>query len=121
MTRMGTNEFVKQLVGKGLYDSCGTIDQEVDLEIMIHKEIVNGDSFLTAQRGKHRKPGVETPLKYQYTVLPFAQAGAIRDDINTADTSRRVPGGGAIGSGEEIPWHLVQGPDNVLPGFGLAA
>jgi hypothetical protein len=78
---------------------------------MIHKEMVNGESYLTIQRGKHRKPGNETPLKHQYTVLPFAQVGAIRDDINSADTSRRVPGGGAIGSGEEIPWFANGGGD----------
>lgn len=115
MTRAGVNEFVKHLEGKGYYDSCGTVDQEVDLEIFIHIEKVNGEDFLTIQRGKHRKPR-PTPHKYRYTVLPFSVVGAVRDDLGKADTSRKTPGGGAMGSGEETPWFAPSGGDLT---FGL--
>ncbi|QVD49353.1 hypothetical protein LUCX_283 [Xanthomonas phage vB_XciM_LucasX] len=114
MTRAGVNEFVKHLEGKGYYDSCGTIDQEVDLEIFIHKEVVNGDSFLTIQRGKHRKPK-DTPIKYRYTVLPFYPAGAVRDDLGKADSSRKTPGGGPVGSEDENPWFAPSGSELGLP------
>lgn len=114
MVRAGVNEFVKHLEGKGYYDSCGTVDQEVDLEIFIHKEIVNGESFLTIQRGKHRKP-LETPLKYRYVVLPFNPVGGVLDDLHKADTSRRVAGGGPIGSGEETPWFATYHNNEALP------
>lgn len=114
MVRAGVTDFVKHLEGKGYYDSCGTVDQEVDLEIFIHKEVVNGESFLTVQRGKHRKPR-DTDIKLRYTVLPFQQAGGVRDDINGPDTSRRVAGGGTAGSGNEVPWFATV-PGNDLPG-----
>lgn len=120
MTRVGVNEFVKQLEGKGYYDSCGTIDQEVDLEIFIHIEKINGESFLTIQRGKHRKPR-PTPHRYLYTVLPFNPIGGVLDDLFKPDSSRRAPGGGTIGSGDEIPWHLIQSQANAIPGFAMAA
>lgn len=116
MTRAGVNEFVKHLEGKGYYDSCGTVDQEVDLEIFIHIEIVNGESYLTIQRGKHRKPK-PTNRRHYYTVLPFSEAGGVRDDLLGPDTSRKVPGGGVMGSGEEIPWFASTGfsADGTLP------
>lgn len=114
MVRAGVNEFVKHLEGKGYYDSCGTVDQEVDLEIFIHKEVVNGESFLTIQRGKHRKPK-DTPIKHRYTVLPFNPIGGVLDDLNKPDSSRRTPGGGPIGSGEETPWFAPSGSELGLP------
>lgn len=114
MTRAGVNEFVKHLEGKGYYDSCGTIDQEVDVEIFIHIEKVNGESFLTVQRGKHRKPR-PTPHRYMYTVLPFNPIGGVLDDLNKQDTSRKVPGGGTVGSADEVPWFAPTVSENMLP------
>lgn len=114
MTRLGVNDFVKHLEGKGYYDSCGTIDQEVDLEIFIHKEVINQESFLTIQRGKHRKPR-DTPIRHRYTVLPFSPIADIRDDYGKADISLKAPGGGPMGSGEEIPWHAPGGVTAGLP------
>jgi len=73
------------------------------VELYIHIEIVNGKSFLTIQRGKHRKIK-QTPIEDRYCVLPFHDIGAIRDDLGKADTTRKKIGGGPIGSGEETPW-----------------
>ena len=92
LVRQGVKDFVKEIANKGYYDGTKRLDQEVDLEIYFHIEIVDGKSYLTVQRGKHRKPK-PTPLKYLYTVLPFQPIGAIRDDLLSEDTSlAQLPG-----------------------------
>jgi len=103
LVRQGVQDFVKEIANKGYYDSCRTIDQEVDLEIYIHIVKVNGQSYLTIQRGKHRKVKI-TPEKDLYCVLPFSPVGGILDDINGKDSSRKHPGGGLAGSADEQPW-----------------
>lgn len=90
------DKFVKEIANKGYYDSCKTIDQEVDLEIAIHIEKVDGRSYLTVQRGKHRKI-TPTPQKDLYCVLPFHDVGGVRDDILLEDTTMKEPGVGASG------------------------
>lgn len=81
IVRTGADNFVKEIANKGYYDSCKVIDQEVDGEIYIHIEKRNGNSFLTVQRGKHRKVGKMTPEEDLYTILPFQEIGAINDDV----------------------------------------
>lgn len=104
LIRDNHSDFVKLIANKGYYAGSKQIDQEVDLEIYIHIEKVNGKSWLTCQRGKHRLPGI-TPEEDKYTVLPFEDIGTIRDDVNGADTSRRRPGGGPVGGNESLtPW-----------------
>lgn len=106
MIRDGRQGFVRELVGRGYYAGCKQIDQVVDGEIFMHIEIVNNASWLTLQRGKHRKNG-QTPTEYLYCVLPFYDVGGIRDDVGKADSTRKKVGGGPIGSGEETPfWDL---------------
>lgn len=85
----GGEGFVKEIANKGYYDSCKLIDQEVDGEIYIHIEKVNGKSYLTVQRGKHRKAGKITPEEDLYTILPFEENGAIRDDVGKEDSSMK--------------------------------
>lgn len=92
LIRMGTDDFVQQIANKGYYDGCRTVDQEVDMEIYIHIVKINDESFLTIQRGKHRKIAI-TPMKDLYTVYKFEQVGGIRDDINGRDQSRKSAGG----------------------------
>lgn len=101
--RDGATNFVQQLVDGGFYDKCKTIDNEVDLELFIHIEKVNGRSYLTIQRGKDRD-NPQTPLEYHYIVLPFEDIGGILDDINGEDTTRKKVGGGAIGANDETPF-----------------
>jgi hypothetical protein len=103
LIRAGQLDFVKEIAGKGFYAGCQSLDNEVDLELYIHIEIVNGESFLTVQRGKHRKT-VLTPMADLFCVLPFKAIGGILDDINGQDTTRKRVGGGPIGSGNEIPF-----------------
>lgn len=103
LIRDGRTDFVRELPGKGFYDGCKTIDNEVDMEIFIHIEKMNGRAYLTLQRGKHRINGV-TPIEYQYAILPFQLKGCILDDINGADSTRTKLGGGPVGSKEENPF-----------------
>jgi hypothetical protein len=106
LVRDGKMDFVKEIANKGYYAGSRQIDQEVDLELYIHIEIVNGQSWLTVQRGKHRIVG-QTPLIDQYCVLPFQPVGGILDDINGPDSTRRKVGGGPIGSSDETPWYAT--------------
>lgn len=101
LLRQGIDNIVKELANKSYWDSCKTLDQEVDIELLIHIEKVNGKSFLSVQRGKHRKSGAITPDRDLYTVLPFFDIGAIRDDINGQDLSSRKleEAGGLEGDG----------------------
>lgn len=89
IVRSGADNFVKEIANKGYYDSCKLIDQEVDGEIYIHIEKRNGNSFLTVQRGKHRKAGKMTPEEDLYTILPFQELGAINDDVDKRDLSMK--------------------------------
>lgn len=104
MTRGGIEDFVKEIANKGYYDSCRTIDQEVDLEIYIHIEKVNGVSYLTVQRGKHRKVEI-TKNDYLYGVLEFAPVGGLLDDVDGADLSCKKPGGGAVSGNDAETWY----------------
>jgi len=105
MVREGKGDFVKELVGKGYYAGCKQIDQVLDLEVFFHIVKLNNVSYLTVQRGKHRKDQVEkTPDEYLYCVFRFHDIGGIPDDYGKEDTTLLKVGGGPIGSGEEIPW-----------------
>lgn len=103
LIREGHGDLVKMVNGKGYYDGCQRLDQEVDGELYQHIEVVNGKSFLTFQRGKHRKTR-QTPIPDRYFVLPFHSIGDLMDDVDGIDTTLRRPGGGAIGSGQEVPF-----------------
>lgn len=92
----GEESFVKDIANKGYYDSCRTLDQEVDLELYIHKVITDNKSWLCVQRGKHRLIQ-QTKEEHKYCVLPFHDIGDLREDINGPDTSRKKPGGAAPG------------------------
>lgn len=104
LTRIGVENFVQEIANKGYYDGCKTIDQEVDMEIYQHIVKVNGISYLTFQRGKHRKPTI-TPEKDLYFCYRFYDVGTIPDDIEKADMSRRHVGGSTVEEGDEAPWH----------------
>lgn len=103
LIRDGHTEFVKMVVGKGYYDGCKRVDQEVDGELYLHIEKVNGQAYLTVQRGKHRGVGI-IPDLMKYFVLPFPEASSIRDDLGKKPIHTRKVGGGAIGSAEETPF-----------------
>lgn len=78
--------FVKSLSGKGYYSGSRQLDQEIDLELYVHKAKINGTTHLTVGRGKHRGAPIidETNL---YFALPFPRALPIPEDIHGEDMS----------------------------------
>lgn len=104
LQRAGINDFVKELPGRNYYAGSTQVAQEFDIEIFIHIEYVNGQAWLTCQRGKHRKPG-NTPEKDRYCALPFHPEGGLQDDINGKDLGRSKPGSEIHDNGvEEAPF-----------------
>lgn len=104
MVRNGVDDFVKAIAEKGYYDGCKGLDQEVDLEIYVHIEIIGSESYLTVQRGKHRGLVDMTAHVDKYTVLKFNEIGSILDDIEGKDLSMRHIGGATMADGGGKPW-----------------
>lgn len=103
LARDSKTNFVKSMVGGGYYSGCTQLDQVVDGELFINIEEVNGESYLTVQRGKHR--GIEqTPIEDRYFVYKFNGKSGILDDINGPSQERKKVGGGILGSGQETPF-----------------
>lgn len=107
LQKEGVADFVKKVVGKSFYDACKRIDQEVDLEITIHKEKVNEDFYMTMARGKHR--GVNnTPFVDQYCVYMFDPELGLPFDFWGDDESRRKTGGDTMAEGGGAPlWDIA--------------
>lgn len=108
LVRQDTLDFVKKIANGGYYSGSRQIDQEVDTELYLHIEKVDGKSYQTIQRGKRRGTDI-TPEKDKYCVLPFQPIGGLLDDINGPDSS--VPKPGAISkaaqdAGGEQPFWL---------------
>lgn len=107
LIRDGHGDFVTKLIGKGYYSGSKQIDQEVDGEMFLHIEKLNGRAYLTIQRGKHRGVGI-IPDTHKYLVLPFPEDTSIPDDLLTAPIHARKVGGGPVGSAEENPfWSYI--------------
>ncbi|ARV77289.1 DnaB-like replicative helicase [Pseudomonas phage Noxifer] len=102
LIRDNVDDFVRNVANKGYYDGCKRLGQEPDLELMIHIVEVNGKKYLTIARGKHRNN--VTPSKDQYCVLPFEVIGTIPWDVDGEDRSVAAPGGGRMGTEDEMPW-----------------
>lgn len=94
LTKMGvTDQLVNEVAGRGYYDGCRTLHQELDMELYLHIVEVNGAAYLTCRRGKHRISSI-TPSKDMYYVYKFADnlAPGFPDDVNGPDASMRKPG-----------------------------
>lgn len=88
MIREGKTGFVQLLVGGGYYAGSKQLDQVVDLEIFQHIEKLNGESYLTLQRGKHRKDQIRmTPYEDLYMVLKFHPIFGLLPDVGGLDTT----------------------------------
>lgn len=88
--------FLENIVDKGMFDSCGTIDQEFDMEIYVHIVKRNGEKYLMIHRGKHR--GVDhTPEIHMKKIVPFQKIASIPDDLGASRAITKIPGtGGAV-------------------------
>ena len=104
LTRGGVENLVREVAGKGYYDSCRVIDQEVDVEIHHHIVEVNGVYYLTFHRGKHRTQIGQTPARDLFTCYQFQEVGGIVDDILGPDMSLRTVGGSPMSKGGEGAW-----------------
>tara|TARA_Y100001956_G_scaffold82973_1_gene107684 strand:+ start:90883 stop:92400 length:1518 start_codon:yes stop_codon:yes gene_type:complete len=80
LLRMGVDDLVKELKGKSYWDSCRTLDQEVDGILICHIEFANGVPYYTIQLEKHRRSGAPTPEEHRYVCYRMHVAGAVRDD-----------------------------------------
>lgn len=93
-------KFMDEVPNRQFYHDCKTIGQEVDVEIMLHKIIIDGKAYLEVARGKHR--GVDdTPEDHKYFVAQFSDAGIIDDVLlegNRKTTIAKLPQGGASSS-----------------------
>jgi len=92
LVRNGSSNFVKLIAEKGYYSGSKQLDQEVDLELYLHIEKANKNSYLTVQRGKHRLPTIIED-EDKYFALLFPKNNPIPDDINKSDSSLRKVGG----------------------------
>lgn len=101
--RDGASNFVKDLPGRGYYDKCKSLENELDGDFYIHIEECNKIKYLTIQRGKHRLPGQTSP-SHLYIVYAMNPVCGIYDDINSENTARKRVGGGITGSHDEIPF-----------------
>jgi hypothetical protein len=94
LTKMGvTDQLVNEVAGRGFYDGCRTLHQELDMELYIHIVEYGGRSYLCSRRGKHRISSI-TPSKDLYYVYKFAEnlAPGFPDDVLGQDMSMRKPG-----------------------------
>lgn len=94
--------FVKVVTGRGFYDGCSRLEQEIDLELSLHIVEFNNESYLTVQRGKHR--GVVTPQTHQYCVYKFEFIGGIPMDVMGEDLSRKSVGADTQADGGGAHW-----------------
>lgn len=93
----------RECANKGYWDNCTKIDQEVDVEIIIHIVRIGEDSYLCIQRGKHRTITI-TPERDKYCVYKFEPGVGILDDIHGKDKSRKHVGGDTNSDGGNAPW-----------------
>ena len=95
-------QFLNEILNRAYYNECKTIAQEVDFEVNIQKQIVDGVAYLNLGRGKHR--GVDnTPIQDQRCTYRFTDIG-IPDDIYTEDQSMKKPGAQTAGQGGGAAW-----------------
>jgi len=94
LTKMGvTEQLVNEVAGRGYYDGCRTLHQELDMEIYCHIVEFGGAAYLTNRRGKHRISSI-TPARDLYWVYKFAEnlAPGFPDDVSGRDMSMRKVG-----------------------------
>lgn len=103
LQRNGQNNFVQEVAGKGYYDGCKRIDQEVDLEIYLHIVDLNGERYLTIARGKHRGVRIGSAADL-YTVYKFNPDIGLPWDVDAVDQSRNSVGGETMADGGASAW-----------------
>lgn len=95
LERAGEEILVQAVCELGFYAGCKTVDNEVDVEIYQHIVKVAGKSYMTWQRGKHRKPGAITPDLMRFCVYEMYEMAVLPWDKGLQPRyTRRLPGYG---------------------------
>ena len=81
---MPEDQMPKEVAGKGYYDGCKTLDQETDLNIIIHLFHYNRKTYLAAYCDKHRLPTV-VDEEDRYFILQFPYRMPIPPDREDED------------------------------------
>jgi hypothetical protein len=79
--------FINWLRNANAYDSCRSLEQEIDVEIFLDIVRIQGKRFLAVGRGKHRGALSQTPEDKLTFILPFAEAGRLIPDYDTDNIS----------------------------------
>ena len=82
------DQLPKELAGKGFYDGCRTLDQETDLNIIIHKFCYNRKHYLAFYCDKHRLPTIVDDEDRGF-ILPFPYKMPIPSDREDEDQSMK--------------------------------
>ena len=75
------DKFLSEISEKGYYAGSKQLDQEIDLELYVHKFKMNGANWLGVQRGKHRLPSEIEDDADKAFFLPFPKRMPIPDDV----------------------------------------
>lgn len=75
--------FLEELRRSNMYDTCRSLEQEIDLELFLDIITIQGKKHLAIGRGKHRGTLSETPEKHRIAIIPFSEAGRLLPDMET--------------------------------------
>lgn len=104
LERTGVEMLVNEIAELGYWDSCKTIDNEVDMEIYQHLVKLGDRTFITFRRGKHR--GVNTTSeKDKFCIYEMFKVGTIPFDVNRPAMFSRRLGGGMGEQADQRAWH----------------
>lgn len=78
--------FINELRRSNMYDTCRSLEQEIDLELFLDIVSIQGKKHLAIGRGKHRGTLSETPEKHRIAILPFSEVGRLVPDMGTDNT-----------------------------------
>lgn len=81
LQRMGVEDIVKEVAGRGYYDGCTKLLQEVDVDITIHIETIGETHYLSMQWAKHRKAKA-TPRHLWYAAMKMSSVGGLLPDVD---------------------------------------
>lgn len=74
--------FIAELRQSNMYDTCRSLEQEIDIELFLDIIRIQGKKYLAVGRGKHRGLLNDTPDKDLMFILPFSEAGRLVPDVN---------------------------------------
>lgn len=103
LAREGVEMLVNEVAELGYYDSCRTLDNEVDMEIYQHLVKVGDRTFITWRRGKHRKATI-TPEKDKFCIYEMHPVTTLPWDIGKEPMFSRRLGGGHGEQADKRAW-----------------